>query len=332
MFQDKKILFFSANFFGYEREIKNKLSQLGANVDFYNERPKNSFWYKALIRINKKILKRRIEKYYRNIIASTLQKNYDYVFFLKAEVITLKLLHELKENQKQAKYILYMWDSIKNCESVKELLPEFDKILTFDRNDAKRNPIFIFRPLFYLDDYMRISEGNQKPIYDISFIGTGHTDRFRIVLKIKEFCMRNNFSSYFFIYLQDIKVYWVKKIFDKEYRKHGKRKNFSFSPLSKQQVLDIIQKSKCVLDIERSVQTGLTMRTIEVLGAKKKLITTNEDIKHYDFYHENNILIINRNDPKIDISFFKENYNEINEYIYKKYSLTSWLSDVFIDS
>ena len=95
MFKGKKILFFSASFFGYQNEIRNKLISLGAEVDFYDERPKNTFLYKALIRIDKRIVKHQIEKYYTEIINYTQHKEYDYVFFLKAEVITFKILKEL---------------------------------------------------------------------------------------------------------------------------------------------------------------------------------------------------------------------------------------------
>ena len=49
MFKGKKILFFSANFFGYQHEIKNKLFELGAEFDFFDERPKNTFLYKSLL-------------------------------------------------------------------------------------------------------------------------------------------------------------------------------------------------------------------------------------------------------------------------------------------
>jgi len=328
MFVGKKILFFSASFFGYQIEIKNKLTSLGAEVDFFDERPKNTFWYKALIRLDKRIMKKRIEKYYSDIIESTSQRDYDFVFFLKAEVITYNMLTELKINQPKAKFILYLWDSIKNCESVTELFNSFNKVLSFDRKDVIENPFLIFRPLFYLDDYAKISHLKKDFTYDITFIGTGHTDRYSLVMKIKQFCNQRNLKSYFFIYLQDIRIFIARKLLSEAFRK-AKRKDFSFVPLQKNQIIDIVSNSNCILDFERAVQCGLTMRTIEVLGAKKKLITTNSDIIEYDFYHENNILVIDREDPKLSIDFVNGEYVDIDEAVYKKYSLENWLIDVF---
>ena len=54
------------------------------------------------------------------------------------------------------------------------------------------------------------------------------------------------------------------------------------------------------------------MRTIEIaLGMRKKSITTNLDIKEYDFYDKNNILIIDRKNPIINKEFLETNYHEL---------------------
>ena len=72
---------------------------------------------------------------------------------------------------------------------------------------------------------------------------------------------------------------------------------------------------------------GLTIRVLEALGAKKKLITTNKDIVNYDFYHPENIYVY---DGKVDLEniFFTSEYFEIDYEIYKKYSLESWLKEI----
>ena len=105
----------------------------------------------------------------------------------------------------------------------------------------------------------------------------------------------------------------------------------SFKSLSKLDVLNVIGKSKSIIDIQHPLQPGLTMRTIEIIGAKKKLFTTNKDVENYDFYNRNNIFIINRNEPKLDFSFLKKDYEDIDETIYEKYSLSSWIRTIFKD-
>ena len=88
--------------------------------------------------------------------------------------------------------------------------------------------------------------------------------------------------------------------------------------------------SRCILDAPQAGQSGLTIRSIECLGAKRKIITTNSDIRFYDFYNENNILIF---DGNIDTNspFFTEDYNDIPESVYQKYSLRNWLKTMLDD-
>ena len=328
MFEGKKILFFSISFFGYQTEIKNKLVELGAKVDYYDERPKNTFWYKFLIRLNRKLVKTPIEKYYKNIISKAKPNYYDYVFFIKGEVITPKILKDLHQKQKNAKYILYLWDSIKHRKSVKKLFPLFDKILSFDRNDVKNHSFLHFRPLFYIDSYAQIPLAQNNYENDLVFIGTAHPDRYPVLMKVKDFCKSNHLNAYFFIYLQDWRIFYLWKFFFKSFSK-AKKSDFKFKPINKEEIKNIIKDAACVLDVEKAEQTGLTMRTLEVLGAKRKLITTNSTIKDYDFYNENNIFVIDRQNPVISAQFIKTKYEDINQNLYLKYTLEYWLNEVF---
>lgn len=75
-------------------------------------------------------------------------------------------------------------------------------------------------------------------------------------------------------------------------------------------------------------QRGLTMRNIEMIGLKKKLVTTNKDIIHYDFYNPQNICIIDRSNPIIPDSFIKLPYLDIPQEIYQLYYIESWIRDV----
>ena len=66
-----------------------------------------------------------------------------------------------------------------------------------------------------------------------------------------------------------------------------------------------------------------------MIGMKKKIITTNRDIVNYDIYDPQNILVISREDVNIPTLFFKSAYKELNEQIYKKYHIKSWIKDIF---
>lgn len=327
-FLGKRILFFAPKFFNYEVEIKAKMEELGAQVDFYDERMNPSNLDKVIIRLRKKILNKKIIKYYNNIIDKTQNIKYNYVFFLSPETITKDLLEKFRNDQKNAKFIVYMYDSIKNKKNVHEILDCFDSCFSFDKGDCKFDLRFKFRPLFYLDAYRNHSKQLNNTEYDISFIGTVHSDRYTVIKSIKEQAIFNKMKTNFFMYFPSKIIYLIKKNLDKNY-KNTDIKDFSFKSMSKEKVLEIISNSKVILDIQHPNQIGLTMRTIEMIGMKKKIITTNKEIKSYDFYNSNNIKVIDRNNPILELDFIKNDYVEIDKDIYEKYCITSWLEEIF---
>ena len=70
------------------------------------------------------------------------------------------------------------------------------------------------------------------------------------------------------------------------------------------------------------------MRAFEAMGSNKKLITTNHNIKTYDFFREENICVVDRKDPNISVDFFETQYFPPSSELYYKYSLAGWLDEV----
>jgi hypothetical protein len=100
-------------------------------------------------------------------------------------------------------------------------------------------------------------------------------------------------------------------------------------PISR--TLELINNAKSVLDIPANNQFGLPFRTLDAIGLHKKLITTNKDIVNYDFYHPDNVLVINLNELWrieffLDIPFYK-----IDNDIIQKYSLCFWVKSILLN-
>lgn len=325
--EGKKILYIAPKFFGYENEIKQVLMHdFGADVDFYDERPSNDFWTKVFIRLKlKSLLKYKIDSYYKSIFYDIKEKTYDYIFVISPETLSQKELVVIKNLQPHAQFILYMWDSFKNKNSL-ELIPIFHKILSFDFHDAQKYSL-IFYPLFYSSMY---SSGNSfcTTKYDLCSIATAHSDRYRLVQKIKHELKNKNLQLFSFMYLPSQIMYWIRKLFLKQYE-YGNVSDFSFISMSSHDIASVMSQSHVILDINHPAQNGLTMRTFEALGLQKKIITTNKNIKDYDFYMEDNILIIDRDNPKIQEDFFTKPYTPLAQKVYEKYSLRSWIQFVF---
>lgn len=324
----KRILFFSPQAFGYEAAIKKRLEEMGAIVVYYDERPSNSFWGKAMLRVSKHSMTVKIEAYYREIVKELESyKSFDYIFLLNLEAMPVWFLKKIKAKYQGCPIILYMWDSFRNKVHTKDYLEWCDRAISFDHEDHKNNPQLEFRPLFYLNEYSSIA-GNKVFDYDVSFVATAHSDRFIIAQNIKEQVEEWNGVAFNYFYLQSKKLFLYLKLTNPTF-KHTHTSDFKYKSLKTDELLNVIAKSKSVLDVQHPKQTGLTMRTLEMVGAERKLITTNSSIQYYDFYNPNNICIINRNNPILDKDFFIRPYEPISKDLYYKYSLDGWLEYIF---
>ena len=324
----KSILLIAPKFFSYENEIKKELEKQGFQVDYFDERFGNNSLNKVIIRLKPPFIFNYLsKKYYKEIQKNVLNKEYEYIFFINAETIIEESLLNLKEIHKKGKFVLYMWDSFKNKKQTLTLIKYFDKVLTFDKEDLKYNKKIEFLPLFYIDKFKKNQELEEK--YILSFIGTLHSDRAQILKKLKLKLEEKKISYYFYLYYQSRIILKIRKfLLDKNLRNIDLH-SIIYKKLTFEKINEINSSSRIILDIENINQTGLTMRTIEVvLGMRKKLITTNKSIKKYDFYNENNILVINRDEPKIEEKFLESNYEELDERIYKKYSIDSWIKKI----
>lgn len=320
----KKILFICPRFFGYEREIELELINLGAKVDYFNERPFESSIAKILNRLNfKAAIKKSIEYHYSNIIQKSASVNYDYLFVVAPETMTTDFIKEIKENNKKIKTVLYLWDSIKNKKNAFDLIGHFDKVLTFDKTDSLINSKIEFLPLFYIDAYAQ-KYNQSRDIYQLAFIGTAHSGRYNLVKKIiDDLGMKKN-ENYLFYFSPSKLLFILKKIFTNELNGIS-FKDISFNSMTSKEITSILADTNVVIDIEHPSQNGLTMRTIEMLGMQKKLITTNKNVADYDFYNKNNIIIVDRNNPQVDPAFIHSQYQHVDKEILEKYRLSTWL-------
>lgn len=320
----KRVLLIAPKFFGYEADIQREIERRGAQVDFLPDRPFTSSWLKAMARVYRPAVSVYSERAMEQRIRETCTAPYDVVLVIIGEALTESHIRTLRSLNPKARFVLYMWDSFDNKKFVKQNLVHFDAASTFDRQDAKACGMQ-FRPLFYVPGF---DQGDQQAIeYEVSFIGTAHSDRYRIVHNLQA-ALPKGARTFFYLFLQAPWVFTVRRVFDRNLA-GSRRDEFRFDSIPKAKVQQVFARSFAILDIEHPKQTGLTMRTFEAIGARKKLITTNRDVANYDFYHPENILICERNKmPEIPAGFFQTPYRELDAELMHKYSLAGWLDDV----
>ena len=74
------------------------------------------------------------------------------------------------------------------------------------------------------------------------------------------------------------------------------------------------------------------MRTFETLGAGKKLITTNSQIKKYSFYNDQNIFILDRENILMSRDFLKSPFKKIDDDLVFEMSISGWIKSIFIEN
>lgn len=322
--ENKKILYVAPRFFGYENEIRDELTQRGAQVSFLLDRPFESAFLKAVTRVRRSWVMGAADRYYAQEMKSLANHDFDYVFVVNGQTLSPETLAQWRSCYPRAKFILYMWDSFRNRRSILNNLPYFDHVFSFDRDDAERYSVS-FRPLFFSAGFESVVAYEKR--YDISFIGTAHSDRFSIVKKI-DAGLDKAAKRFWYLYLQAPWVFWLYRVINSGF-KQARLSDFKFDSIAKADVQFVFNASDAILDIEHPQQTGLTMRTLETLGARKKLVTTNKNVKTYDFYSEQNICVIDREQPKIPQGFFSIPYVEVEPQVYNRYRLAGWIDEIF---
>jgi len=326
----KKILFLAVSFFQYEKAIAKRLSELGAEVDFYDERPSNSNFTKGIIRLNKNLYQSVINRYYAKIINEIQHKKYDYFLLIKGEAVPIYFLEKIRALNPEMEMIYYNFDPLKEYPTLISNLKYFDKKFTFERNDAVTYNLN-FRPLFYLDEYKNLSQNIHSSKYDIIFIGSAHTDRYIVGERIKAIANKLKLRSFFYYYAMGRIAFRLRKLMDKNLKQFDNSK-LSFDKLSHSQIIDYYKKTKSVLDINKPFQKGLTIRTFEVLASGRKLVTTNFDIKNYPFYNPKNILVIDRENVQLNQSFFNTEFEKMDEKTLYMMSLDSFIECLFCEN
>ena len=217
-------------------------------------------------------------------------------FIIFESMYNPKVAELIKKKNKNSKIILYFWNPIN--ENNKNFLKDnnIDEFWTFDKNDSEKYHMK-YNPQFYTKK-VEIEEKDKEK--DVVFLGRPKN-------------RRNSIES-----------------FRKQLEKRGVTTNFKLIDNEKdfityEQYLNMVASSKCILDYSQEGQVGLTLRPLESMFLKKKLITNNEDIENYDFYSKNNIFIINKDDMKNINEFINSPYEEVDEKIVENYDFEQWL-------
>lgn len=317
-----RILLLMTPYYSINRLIIESLQKMGYEVVFFdglcrefsyqNWRQKiYNFWQKTF-RNNREyklsLRKTHLENETKRVL--DYPENYfDYTLVIRPDNYTLNVVEHLKTISK--KLIAYQYDGINRFKDMTEMIDKYDVFSVFDEEDyqqlnSKFNNIHLGHN-FYFDV---ISQPIQKNV-DLLYIGAEQDNRISILSHIHSLSKEKN--NLFLL--------------------HSKQKNkiegilFSKEILPYEDIVKMSATAKIIIDIKYPKHNGLSFRFFEALYLSKKMITDNPYVKKFDFYHPNNILVMDdfMGLTKESLTTFLEKpYIEVSPEIKEKYSFENW--------
>ncbi|MBL4677491.1 MAG: hypothetical protein JKY70_15005 [Mucilaginibacter sp.] len=102
-------------------------------------------------------------------------------------------------------------------------------------------------------------------------------------------------------------------------------KNSKYPPVSYSIYLKMLSESKVIFDYVQQGQSGLTLRAMESIFFKKKLVTNNMSIQYFDFYNKDNIFLWGKDDINDLKEFIEAPYNTIDDKLKRHYDVINWI-------
>lgn len=322
----KRVLMFSP--YGatkhYGEAIKEELENRGALVWGYDERPSQNSITKIVIRLFKKRIPQIFDRYISRVIAENKEKQFDYILICRGEAFTPLTIQHLRQAFPTAKVLLYFWDILR-CADVRFNIPHADRAMSFDPQDAEENDGLEFRPTFFVNDYREVKD-NPENKNDVCFIGTLHSNRHKIIKKIEKSFTDQGFKFYKYLYVPSPLVYIKDSIFKFPYISLSQ---VHFNPISVKDTVNVLNETKAIFDINYTAQKSLSTRAYEAMAARRKYITTNPEVKTYDFYNPNNIAVVDLNNIELSREFIETPFEPVPEEVLYHYSVAGLVDNLF---
>ena len=321
-----KICIISFDYWNYDHHIVKKLQEKGIDASHINMgayKYKN-FGERASNAISKIFLNRNIKHIKRQeYVLNTLEKlgPQDQILVLNPHTLDYKTIKQIKS---YTPYLIsYLYDNLERF-PVEEKLELFDKVYSFEDKDVKKYGFEKITNYNYLSEQPLQEEEIEN---DLFYITSYDKRRIKLLRKLTARLSTLQVRSKIIVVGKQV---WKEKLRNFILRPKGASLiEYRKKPIDNEAVLNEYKKSKAIIDLMRDGQEGLSFRVFEAMAFEKKVITDNNTIKTYDFYNTSNILILNRELSNLDRCLFDTPYNPLPHYVYRNYSLDSWITKIF---
>lgn len=245
----------------------------------------------------------------------------DYCLMFWPGVFPSHFLQTLRDKTKLM--VHYNWEKLEFLEHEFYKIRYFDKFMFFDPYDIGKRSEYADKLIpttsFWFDCYPLVEQSNNS----LLFIGSHVKQRIEDIRKFYYAAKEMGISVEFYIGSQDPeKAKKELNLSDIHY--------FSFADaLTYKENLQKVQEAGILLDFQKNTQHGLTLRIFESIGYDKKVITNNDTVVHYDFYHPDNIFVWNGNNMEELKQFMLRPYVPLSKDLKEKYSFANWIKFAF---
>lgn len=210
--------------------------------------------------------------------------------------------------------IVWYWNTI----TKEELSPEYCRkygceTWSFDKDDCKKYDMKFGDTYYFTPD----SASDTEPEQDLFYVGVDKKGRKESLRELSEVCRKNNLSFDYYLIKNPSLNYM------------GGEDNFPYSEaMTYEEVIRKVRNSKAILDLTLPYQSGLTLRPLEALAFKRKLVTNNKVITESKAYDKDNTFIIDDNGLEGIVEFLKAPYKDNGNNRFEFYKFENWLDRI----
>jgi len=243
---------------------------------------------------------------------SAIEGKLDYILVIRPDNFPVSFIKKLKE--RTSKLIAYQWDGIEKFPEVKKYFNLFDTFFCFEEVKNQHNIKQITN--FYFDHLPPFYKPYNTENPNLYFVGLYWKSREEKIDRFIDEVSGSNVHLSIFI----------------QYFKEPERKNSKITYIKDritfEKNLEHVKNSDILLDFVDPLHNGLSIRFFEGLYYQKKVITDNVMVKNYDFYHPDNIFIVENDNYKNIEQFLKKPYHKLPEEIVEKYGFSNWIREI----
>jgi hypothetical protein len=224
---------------------------------------------------------------------------------IHASKLSPPIVAYIRKNSPTIRIIVWYWNPVLKCVLPHRYAGNDCEIWSFDEADCTKYSMHHNNQYYF----KKLKGFNNSERYDLVFVGSDK-GRAEDIFSLSQRFATLGLKCYFHV---------VPSAPSK------KAKPTFQARISYRNILDLISQSKAILDYVSQGQHGLTLRPLEALFFKKKLITNDKSIISRDFYNKKNVFVLGCDNLSYLQEFINSPYIETEEYLVEKYSFEQWI-------